>query len=168
MHKNHFGFFCLAFYFLLLLGCTRDPLTDSLLGTTWVPVHASGGYDSEGYKITWDGDVDQNGILTVSYQRNGETIEYPMTFSGYKFYKVGKEKVFTTFTPPNSETISYTPHRYYIKDDRIYLERSASSGTPWSSSVNEDESETRFVSFLLVEFTTDRMTFDGVTYRRKE
>lgn len=168
MHKNHLAYYGLAISVLLLFGCSKDPLTDSLLGTTWLPVHASGGYDTGGYKIVWDNDIDKDGILVVSYERNGETIEYPMTFSGYKFYKVGKEKVYTTVSPLSPETSTATPHRYYIKDNRIYLERSASSGTPWSSSVNEDESETRFVSFLLVEFTTDRMTFDGVTYRRKE
>lgn len=167
MHKNHLDYFCLAFSVLLLFGCTRDPLTDSLLGTTWLPVHASGGYDSEGYKITWDGDIDKNGILTVSYERNGETIEYPMTFNGYYFYKVGNQKVYMTFSPANPERSTTTPHRYYIEDNRIYLEISV-LGTPWSSLVSEDDSETRFVSSLLVEFTTDRMTFDGVTYRRKE
>lgn len=153
---------------LFSVGCTKDQLTDSLLGTTWVPVHAVGGVDGVGYTITWDDDVDKNGQLVVRYERDGETVEYQMSFDGYKFFKDGKEKVYATFSPANPGKLSTSRFRYYIKDKQIYLETASSSGDPWSSTQKEGDTGTRFVSSLLVEFSSDRMTFDGITYRKVE
>ena len=49
----------------------------------------------------------------------------------------------------------------------IYFERVISSGESFSSlRKEEDDAKTQFDSSVLTEFTTDRMTFDGVTYRR--
>ena len=154
--------------FLVFVECsTKDFLTDSLLGTTWVTVHAMGKIDGPGYTIAWDDDIDENGLLVVQYERNGSIIDYEMNFSGYKFYSDKKEKMYVTFSPAKPGMTS-TPRRYYLQDNRIYLEKSTSTGDPWSSSMSENASELRFVSSLLVEFSTDRMTFDGVTYRRKQ
>ena len=153
---------------LVAFGCTKDLATDCLIGTTWVPVHAVGGYEGVGYTITWDSDVNGDGTLLVKYERDGESIDYLMAFSGFKFYKEGKDNVYATFSPANPETFYSSSLRYYIKDDRIYFEKTFSSGSSWSSSMKEDESETHYVSSALVEFSTDSMTFDGVTYRRIE
>lgn len=152
---------------ILLVGCSKGPQADGLLGTTWVPVHAMGMINGPGYTVSWDDDIDENGVLVVQYERNGSIIDYEMNFSGYKFYSDKTEKMYITFSPAKPGTTS-APRRYYLQDSRIYLEKSASSGDPWSSSMSENTSETRFVSSLLVEFSADKMTFDGVTYRRKE
>jgi len=153
---------------LLSFGCSKDQLTDSLLGTTWVPVHAVGKIDGTSYTITWDDDIDENGLLVVRYERDGETFEYQMSFDGYKFFKDGKEKVYATFSPATPGKMSASRFRYYIMDNRIYLEQASSSGNPWSSSQKEDDTGTRYVSSLLVEFSSNRMTFDGITYRKVE
>lgn len=165
MHKKFILCFLYVATAIIAVSCDKDPLTDGLLGTTWIPIHAVGGIEGPNYTIIWDDVIDENGALTVRYEHNGETIEYTMLFDGYKFYKKGKEKVFSTFSLTHPDVIS-TPHGYYIKDNRIYLERVVPSGNPWTSSIGEDDSKTKYSSSALVELSADRMTFDGITYKR--
>lgn len=159
------GPFLLYVFVIFLSGCNKDPLTDGLLGTTWIPIHAVGGVEGSNYTIIWDDIIDENGALTVRYEHNGETIEYTMYFDGYKFYKQGSERVFSTFSLTHPDVIS-TPHGYYIKNNRIYLERVIPSGNSWTSSISADDSKTKYSSSALVELSADRMTFDGITYKR--
>ena len=154
---------------LILCACSKEEPGPSggLNDTTWVPVWSKGEIVAPEYTVSWDGPVDDSGCLNSTYERDGRIIEYSRSFVGYHFYRDKRTNLYSTFSPGLQNT-GGTPGKYYVEGGKLYLERIASSGSPYSSASHSDPEPTGvYESYVLEEFTPDRMTFSGVTYEKR-
>ena len=116
-----------AFAALLMAGCSELEGPVGQLQGSWRPVYAVGEHDDAVYHITYDGAVDENGLIVgKAIARENAAVQYDMTilFSGMTFYQENGEDLFLTFflDPPAIQASEVKPLHYYIENGRIYYE----------------------------------------------
>ena len=152
----------------VLCSCSKNEVRDTSCGlnnTIWVPVWAKGEIAASGYTISWDGELDAEGGLTSTYVKNGETVEFTVSFRGYRFYRDGGTDRYVTFYPGRNYESSVSG-LYYVEEGKLYIERISGGYSYGFSTPPELEPTGIYDPYVLDELSHDRLSFGGVTYRR--
>lgn len=148
----------LAGVLLLAASCSPDTKMTKNLYDDWWPVHASGSQENEFFRASWNGDLDANGGIAVTFtDKNNPSISYTQTFY-YKALSFKKDRKHFTYIDISS--LDYTASKllqFYIKDQKIYFEKTNEAGR--GSGEYEEGRDIAFVN-------NDHVTIGSVTYER--
>lgn len=157
MRIKVFHLFFLAATLLMTASCD-DSRTVKNLYDDWWPVHASGSQENDYFKATWDGDLNSNGGIEVTFvDKTNPTIHYTQMI----YYKaLSFKKDHKHFTYIDVSSMDYTSSRqllFYVKDKKIYFEKMNNAGR--GSGEYEEGKDINFVN-------DDHVKIENVTYER--
>jgi len=114
---------------LLMTASCGDSQTVKNLYDDWWPVHASGSQETEYFKAQWDGDLNSNGGIDVTFvDKTNPTLSYTKTV----YYKaLSFKKDHKHFTYIDISTLDYTASKqllFYLKDKQIFFEIAGNTG----------------------------------------
>ena len=143
---------------LLMAASCEDSKTVKNLYDDWWPVHASGSQENDYFKASWDGDLNSNGGIDVTFvDKTNPSIRYTQTI----YYKaLSFKKDHKHFTYINISSKDYTASKlllFYVKDKQIFFEKMTDSGR--GSGEYEDGKDISFVN-------NDHVKIGNVTYER--
>ena len=116
---------------MMLAGCEKSPYNE--LEGRWKPVFASGTYDDAAYVHSFNGPVDEHGVIPQVYvSKTNPDVKYEstMTIVGFNFFRKDGKDYFTTFFMDTPNEKIYEPLMYKIEGGMIYRE------LPWTAIVN--------------------------------
>ena len=122
--KNLFNFLMPLIGLLFLVSCEK--MTPDRLQGSWQPVYASGSFEDYVFIYSYDGSVDEHGIIpTIRVSKNDPEIKYEgtMLITGLRFFKEDGKDLFTTFEMDSPNNELGIPLQYKIDDDMLYFEK---------------------------------------------
>ena len=111
---------------LILVGCEKMSSVD--LQGSWAPVYASGSTDGEQYISTFDGPIDRDGYLLVTFVSKtnpDENFEASVLFPGIRFFQEEGKDVFIYYfnrVVSGDSSEFGIPLMYKIRSGKIYRE----------------------------------------------
>ena len=143
---------------LLMTASCADNTTVKNLYDDWWPVHASGSQENEYFKAQWDGDLNANGGIDVTFvDKTNPSIRYTQTIY-YKALSFKKDhKHFTYIDVSSRDYPSSKLLLFYVKDSQIYFEKMNDAGR--GSGEYEEGKDINFTN-------KDHVKIGNVTYER--
>lgn len=157
--RNRFLQFIIMAAILILAGsCSEDSQTVKNIYDNWWPIHATGSEENTYFKANWNGDLNGQGAILVTYvDKSNPDIKY----KEYKYFKaLAFNKDRKHFNYIDISTFDYKASKqilFYVKDGKIFFEKTNDAGR----GTGEYE-EGKDISFP----DKDHMIINGVTYER--
>ena len=129
MYKKFFLFSALI-SLLVLSSCSEDIRITKNLYDDWWPVRASGTYESNYYKASWDGNLDKRGGIVVLFvNKTNPSLNYEDTqyYPALSFNKT-KETFCYVYIQNRSDVQSSKDLKFYVEDGKIYFEKMKDNG----------------------------------------
>lgn len=127
MNKKFYQFWAIFAGLLLLVGCEKgssDESQERLLGK-WVPVYACGQRNGITYNTLFDGEVDKNGEIQITYvgvSNPDVKQESTMIIPGIRFFKKGGKNVYIRFYKKSPQEEIGKPLLYKFENGILSLE----------------------------------------------
>ena len=156
---------------LLSVGCEKVS-PDSLQGLQgrWKPVYACGSYEDATYTYSFDGSVDEHGVIPmVMVGKNNPDVKYDnsMKITGIRFFRQNGKDVFTTFFLDNPREVIGKPLQYRIESGILYRELPMGAFINCSPDVLEEGSG-EFDEGTPISFLGDgQVKIGDITFSRK-
>ena len=149
--------------FLLLLtclaagSCSDTSMTRNLYDDWW-PIHATGSRENESFRAQWDGDLNSNGAIEVTYvSKANPSLAYTdlIYFNALSF---NSDKKTFRYAYINSMEITFSKAlKYYIEKKIIYFEKMNNLGR--GSGEYDSGKDLSFID-------KDHVKIGGITYER--
>jgi len=114
---------------LLMAASCADNTTVKNLYDDWWPIHASGSQETEYFKAQWNGDLNSNGGIEVTFvDKTNPNLSYTKTvyYEALSFKK--DRKHFTYIDISSNDYTSSKQLLFYVKDSKIYFEKPNGAG----------------------------------------
>ena len=129
MFKKSFLLLAMIAGIFALASCSDMRITKNLYDDWW-PIHASGTWENDYYKATWDGDLDKyGGILIKFVHKTDPSLNYEMTryYPALIFKK--KPDTFCYAYIQNPREIETSKQlKFYVEDGMIFMETMNDAG----------------------------------------
>lgn len=173
MFKKFYQLLAIFAGLLLLVGCEKgssDESQEGLLGK-WVPVYACGQENGITYNTLFDGEVDKNGEIQITYvgvSKPDVKQESTMIIPGIRFFKKGGKNVYIRFYKKSPQEEIGKPLLYKFENGILSLElpmgvfvSNCSPDVFYSGSGKFQEMPIEFMD-------NGQIKFNNVTYSKKK
>lgn len=158
MRKRFLQFFFMAAVLMLAGSCSEDSQAVKNIYDNWWPIHATGSEENTYFKANWNGDLNGQGAIVITFvDKSDPNIKYNES-RYYKALAFNKDR--KHFNYIDISTFEYTASKqllFYVKDGKIFFEKANDAGRGTGQ-----YEEGKDISFP----DKDHMMIDGVTYER--
>lgn len=122
--KNLYKFLMPFIGLLFLVSCEK--MTSDRLQGSWQPVYASGSFEDYFYTCSYDGSVDEHGVIPIiRVGKNDPDTKYEdtMLITGFRFFTEDGKDLFTTFMMDSPNNEIGIPLQYKVENNMLYFEK---------------------------------------------